>query len=57
MTGILMRLTALCMLSAFGEQMTGEGRLKEGVRLISGLLAAQMILEIALALPEMLTGG
>ena len=51
MKEILIRLTALCMLSAFCEQMTPDGGLKEGVRLIAGLLAAGLVLEMAAALP------
>ena len=50
MREFLMRLAALCMLAAVSEQLTG-GRLRDGVRLISGLLAAELILETAMSLP------
>ena len=50
MKEILIRLTALCMLSAFSEQMTPDGGLKEGIRLIAGLLAAELVLQMAAAL-------
>jgi len=56
MKEILIRLTALCMLSAFSEQMTPDGGLKEGVRLIAGLLAAGLVLEMAAALPGIVFG-
>lgn len=56
MKAVLIRLTALCMLSAFSEQMTPEGGLKEGIRLIAGLLAAEMALEMASRLPSVLFG-
>ena len=46
-----MRLTALCMLAAVGEQLTAGCRLRDGIRLIGGLLAARLILEAVLALP------
>lgn len=51
MTAVLMRLAALCMMTALSEQLTGDGRLKDGVRLIGGLLAAEMTVEMILALP------
>ena len=50
----LLRLTALCMLSAFGEQMTPEAAGRDGVRLIAGLAAAELILEMVISL---FTGG
>ena len=50
MREFLMRLAALCMLAAVSEQLTG-GRLRDGVRLIGGVLAAQLILEMIHALP------
>ena len=56
MKGILIRLTALCMLTAVSEQLAPDGGLKEGVRLIAGLLAAGMILEMVLSLPNALLG-
>ena len=56
MSAILMRLTALCMLSAFSEQMTPDGGLKGGVRLIAGLVAAEMILEMVISLPAAVFG-
>lgn len=51
MKAILLRLTALCMLSAFSEQLTEGSSVRGGVRLIEGLIAAEMILEMVLALP------
>lgn len=51
MGAILMRLTALCMLTAVSELLDAGGRLRDGVRLISGLLAAELILETAMSLP------
>ncbi len=50
MSEILMKVAALCMLAALSEQLTG-GRLRDGVRLICGLLAARLILETIYALP------
>lgn len=46
----LTKLAALCMLAAASEQMSG-GRLRDGVRLIVGILAAQTALEALRALP------
>ena len=57
MTDILMRLTALCMLTAFSEQLTSGSAVKGGVRLICGLIAAQLILNAVLALPGILFPG
>lgn len=51
MTEILVRLTALCALAAVSEQMTEGHALRDGVQLISGLLAARLILEAVYALP------
>ena len=51
MKEILIRLTALCMLTAVSEQLAPDGGLKEGVRLIAGLRAAGLVLEMAAALP------
>lgn len=51
MGAVLLRLTALCMLSALGEQMTENSPVRGGVYLIGGLIAAEMILEMVLALP------
>lgn len=56
MANILMRLTALCMLSAFSEQMIPSDSVRSGVRLIAGLLTAQMILEIVSSLPGAVFG-
>ncbi len=57
MARILLRLTALCMLSAFSEQMTSGSAARESVRLIVGLIASEMVLEMVLALPGALLGG
>lgn len=54
--GILMRLTALCMLSAFGEQLLSEGPMRGGLRMLTGLLAAETVLEMILALPQAFFG-
>lgn len=51
-----MRLTALCMLSAFGEQLLSEGPMRGGLRMLTGLLAAETVLEMILALPRAVFG-
>lgn len=56
MSGVLARLIALCMLTAVGELLTGNSRLRDGVRLILGLAAAELVLETVLALPAALMG-
>lgn len=56
MKEILIRLTALCMLTAVSEQLTPDGGMKEGVRLIAGLLVAELILEMTAVLPAVLLG-
>lgn len=48
---VLLRLTALCMLTALSEQMAENSPVRGGVYLIGGLIAAEMILEMVLALP------
>lgn len=58
MARILLRLTALCMLSAFSEQMISSSPARDGVRLVTGLIVSEMILEMVLALPgTVLAGG
>lgn len=57
MAQTLLRLTALCMLAAFSEQMISGSPLRDGVRLIVGLIAAQMILEMVVSLPGALLAG
>lgn len=57
MADILMRLTALCVLTAFSEQLASGSALKGGVRLICGLIAAQFILDAVLSLPGILFPG
>lgn len=52
----LARLIALSALSAAGEMLTGEGHLRESVRLISGILTAGMILELIYALMAAFAG-
>ena len=56
MTAAVLRLTALGIIVSFSEQMTGDGPMKGGIRLIAGLMAAEMILELALALPSAVFG-
>ena len=51
-----MRLTALCMLSAFGEQLLSDGPMRGGVRMLTGLLAAETVLEIIMMTPAALFG-
>ena len=51
MSGILARLIVLCLATAAGGQLAGEGKLRDGVELAAGLLAAETMLEVALALP------
>ena len=51
MAEILSQLTALCVLAAVSEQLTADTRLRDGVQLITGILAARMMLEIIRALP------
>ena len=46
-----MALAALCMLTAVSEQLTAGSRLRDGVRLISSLAAAGLMLETVLTLP------
>ncbi len=47
---VLGRLTALCLMTAVSELLLGEGRLREGVRLICGLAAALLVMEWIAAL-------
>lgn len=56
MTAILMRLTALCMLSALSEQALADGRMRDSVRLIEGLITAELMLEALMNLPGALFG-
>ncbi|MBQ2955856.1 MAG: hypothetical protein IJE08_05265 [Clostridia bacterium] len=56
MAEILIRLTALCALAALSEQLTEENGLGDGVRLITGLLTARLVLETAYALAGGLLG-
>ena len=51
-----MRLTALCLLAAFGDQVLPDGPMRGGVRLLMGLLAAETVLEIIFALPAAIFG-
>jgi hypothetical protein len=51
-----MRLTALCMLSAFGDQILSDGPMRGGVRMLTGLLAAETVLEIIMMTPSALFG-
>lgn len=41
----------LCLLTAIGEQLTALSRLRGGVRLIAGLIAARLVLRVMAALP------
>lgn len=56
MQEIFMRLISLCVLAAISEQMTDGTKLQDGVRLVCGLIAAQLMLEAALALPRAVFG-
>ena len=51
-----MRLTALCMLAAFSEQLLSDGPMRGGVRMLTGFLAAEAVLEMILALPAAVFG-
>ena len=51
MSQALGRLVALCVLAAFVEQLTAGSRLRGGLRLIEGILAAQIVLEAMMTLP------
>ena len=54
-TEAILKLTALGMLAALSEQLTGESRLREGVRLIRGILTADLTLAAIFALTGALT--
>ena len=56
MSEVLGRLTALCMAAALSEQLTAGSRLRDGIRLIGGLIAARLMLEIMALLPSALMG-
>lgn len=51
MSDVLIRLTAICVLSALSDQLISGSRLEDGVHLAAGLAVACLMLEAVMALP------
>lgn len=56
MRDVFVQLISLCAVEMISEQLTAGTRLKDGVRMICGVIAARLMLEAALALPGMIFG-